>query len=376
MERPLRVTMLGLRGFPDVQGGVEKHAENLARELVRLGCEVEVLARAPYVRHVQGRHVGQVRLVRLWSPRMRSLEAITHSILGALVAGVRRPDVLHIHAIGPALAAPLARALGLRVVVTHHGPDYAREKWGRFAARLLELGERFGMTLSHAQIAISRGIADLVRHKYGAEAAVIPNGVDRPAAPPGPDLVRAFGLSPGRYVISVGRIVPEKRHLDLIEAFAQAGLRDWDLALVGGADHHDSYAERVEEVARATPGVQMLGVQRGEALQALYAHAGVFVLPSSHEGLPIALLEAASHALPVLASDIPANLEVELPADHYFPLGDVAALAGGLKRIASRPPSADERAKLQETVLTRYDWSRIASETITVYRAAISRRRA
>ena len=46
---PLRITMLGLRGFPDVQGGVERHVEHLSRRLVELGCEVEAIVRSPYM---------------------------------------------------------------------------------------------------------------------------------------------------------------------------------------------------------------------------------------------------------------------------------------------------------------------------------------
>jgi len=370
MERPLRVAMLGLRGFPDVQGGVEKHVENLSRELVRLGCEVEVLARAPYVRHLTGREVDGVRMLRLWSPRSRSFEAIVHSTLGVLVAGVRRPDVLHIHAIGPALTTPLARLLGLRVVVTHHGPDYAREKWGGFAKRLIEFGERLGMSFSHARIAVSRGIAELVRGKYDKTANVIPNGVDAPrrdaTAPP----AASFGLEPGRYVMTVGRLVPEKRQIDLIEAFAKAALPGWRLALVGGADHRDAYAETVEQIAARTPGVLLLGAQPSTAMQALYAQAGLFVLPSSHEGLPIALLEAASHGLPVIASDIPANLEVELPREAYFRLGDVDELAGKLRCAAGADIPRAERTRRGQEILARYDWARIAEQTLAVYRAA------
>ena len=48
-RRPLRVSMLGIRGFPDVQGGAEKHVEKLACALAALGCDVEAIVRASYV---------------------------------------------------------------------------------------------------------------------------------------------------------------------------------------------------------------------------------------------------------------------------------------------------------------------------------------
>ena len=55
----LRVTMLGLRGFPNVQGGVERHVENLSRELSHLGCSVEAIVRSPYVSKTADQRVAR-----------------------------------------------------------------------------------------------------------------------------------------------------------------------------------------------------------------------------------------------------------------------------------------------------------------------------
>jgi glycosyltransferase involved in cell wall biosynthesis len=361
--------MLGLRGFPGVQGGVETHAEHLCPLLVEAGCVMEVITRAGYQPELPGKRYRGVRLRRLWAPRSRSLEAIVHSVLGVLYAGlVRRPDVLHIQAIGPALVTPLARLLGLNVVVTHHGPDYDRQKWGRMARTLLRLGERWGMRHSQAQIVISRGIEKSMRERYGAHPDCIPNGVNLPRWPESQAALRMFGLEPGRYVLLVSRLVPEKRHLDLIAAFAAATLPGWKLVLVGSADHPDAYSASVDQAAAQNANVVCTGFQRGIALQELYAHAGVFVLPSSHEGLPISLLEALSYGLPVIASNIPANLEVGLPDAHYFALGDRAALTDRLRHFAALPHNDGDREARQRWVSEHYNWRDVARQTAAIYR--------
>src|SRR5664280_2300003 len=120
--------MLGLRGFPNVQGGVETHAEHLCPLLVEMGCDVTVLVRSPYHSIEIGSEWKGVKFVTLWAPKSKGLEAILHSFLGVLYAAIKRPDILHIQAIGPAIMTLPARLLGLRVVVTHHGPDYDRQK--------------------------------------------------------------------------------------------------------------------------------------------------------------------------------------------------------------------------------------------------------
>lgn len=366
----LRVFMLGLRGFPGVQGGVETHAEHLCPLLVEMGCEVTVLARSSYQPIEIGKEWKNVKFVTLWAPKFKGLEAITHTFLGVLYAAVKRPDILHIQAIGPAIMTLPARLLGLRVVVTHHGPDYDRQKWGRFSSIILQLGERWGMRFSNGRITISKVIADLVRTKHGVESALIQNGVVLPQLPNSTGALETFELTRGRYVLMVSRLVPEKRHLDLIAAFKRANLPNWKLVLVGDADHPDAYQREVMKKAAAA-GVIMTGFQCGLALQELYVHAGLFVLPSSHEGLPIVLLEALSYGLPVLASDIPANLEVGLPAEHYFPLGDSEVLADRIRRLSIENMTMITRESSRLWVTQRYDWRDIAKKTLDLYASCL-----
>jgi glycosyltransferase involved in cell wall biosynthesis len=264
-----------------------------------------------------------------------------------------------------------ARLLGLRVVVTHHGPDYDREKWGRFARAVLRLGERWGMRLANGRIAISKVIADLVKVKHGVESDLIPNGVVLPEMPEAMDTLVEYELIYGRYVLLVGRLVEEKRHQDLIEAFALAAIPGWKLVIVGASDHPDTYTRKIMHLARQSPNVIMTGYQKGLPLRQLYTHAGIFVLPSSHEGLPIALLEALSYGLPVLASDIPANLEVGLPASSYFELGNINELASRLVELSKVPYSTRGREASRDWVASRYNWDSIALNTLSVYKKSL-----
>ena len=366
-HRGVRVMALGIRGIPGVQGGVETHAEQLYQRLSRLGCSIDVIVRTPYVpRELQS--FGAIRLRRVWSPRRSGFEAIVHSLLGVLYAGIARPDILHIHAVGPAIVTPLARLLGLRVVVTHHGPDYDRDKWGSFARAILRTGESWGMRCSHARIAISKLIVELIRAKYDRPAELIPNGVVTAEPASSTEHLQGFGLQSGRYLLQVSRMVPEKRQLDLIAAYAAAAVPGWKLALTGELDASD-YSRRVQAAAESS-GVVLTGFQSGEALRQLYSHAGGFVLPSSHEGLPIAMLEALSYGVPVLASDIPANLEVGLADACYFPLGDSAALGKLIRSLVEREADEPARAARRQWVTEKYDWDRIAAQTLEVYERA------
>lgn len=370
----MRVMVLGLRGFPGIQGGVETHAEHLYPKLRDMGCDIEVVVRSPYWKGQSNQRTRGIRFKPIWCPTSNGIEAFAHSFLGVMYAGWRRPDILHIHAIGPAIFAPLAKLLGLRVVVTHHGPDYDREKWSPAAKAILRTGERLGMLFSDSRIVISGVINDLVKRKYKRDSHCIPNGVEIPNVQQGADSLDKLGLASGRYVVTVSRMVPEKRHLDLIAAFGRSQLPGWKLAIVGDLSADDSYVRKVKETAARSPDVVLTGFKNGQELADLYANAGLFVLPSTHEGLPIALLEALSYGLPSIASDIPANLEVGLEPDQYFRVGDIDDLAECLQRIGTRVRPADYRQTIQDWVHKRYDWQAIARSTLGVYEEVCNRR--
>jgi glycosyltransferase involved in cell wall biosynthesis len=256
--------------------------------------------------------------------------------------------------------------------VTHHGPDYDREKWGGFAKWLLKKGEMFGMLYANKRIVISKLIKSLVYEKYGLDSIVIPNGVVIPEIPVTKDALEKFSLIEKRYILFVSRFVPEKRHLDLLEAFKAFDLPGWKLVLVGGVDRSDKYHLEILSLAEEIPGVVITDFQRGKSLQELYAHAGMFVLPSSHEGLPIALLEALSYGLPVIASDIPANLEIGLPRTNYFPLGNSKKLAVSMHELAIETKDDSQRELWRLWVGKRYQWQRVASCTYNLYKDLMS----
>ena len=136
--------------------------------------------RTPYVRPDAPKTWNGVRFRRIWAPKMKGHEAAVHSLLAVLYAAVRRPDVVHVHAIGSAMWVPLARALGLKVVVTHHSLNYEHEKWGATARAMLRFGEFAGMRYSNGRIAIARPIAELMPERHGVTMTFVPNGVGMP----------------------------------------------------------------------------------------------------------------------------------------------------------------------------------------------------
>ncbi len=361
----MKVVVAGTRGIPDIPGGVETHCQQLYPRLVQMGCEVTVLRRSCYVASDAGRiDYEGVALVDLYAPRRKSLEAIVHTALAVVKAKRLGADVVHIHAVGPALMAPLARLLGLKVVATNHGPDYERDKWGTMARCMLRLGEWCQARFAHRIIAISQPIADMLAARYGRTKGVslIHNGVEHPEPCTAHDYLDSLGVTSGQYVLAVARFVPEKRLHVLLEAFARCQTRGCRLVIAGDADHDDPYSRALKRQAHQA-GAVLTGYVTGEPLRQLWAGARLFVLPSAHEGLPIALLEAMAWQLDVLVSDIAANRLPELAADDFFAADATDGLTAALDRKLAQP------RMVRHYDLDAYNWPTIARQTLEVYHA-------
>jgi glycosyltransferase involved in cell wall biosynthesis len=366
----IKVAVAGTRGFPGIQGGVETHCEHLYPHLVNRGCDVTVFTRKPYVGIYTGTYKG-IKLIPLDCPRNKFLEAIVHTFKSVLKARELNPDILHIHAVGPSFFAPLARILGIRVIVTNHGPDYERQKWPLPAKMFLRFCERMGMTYANEIITIARNIAYDVKRKYGRDSFIIPNGVEIPSIADTGNILEDFKLQKQKYILTIGRFVPEKGYDDLIAAFNKGGFGQWKLVIVGDADHEDKYSRELKAKAGKNKNIILTGFLSGKPLQEIYSHAGLFVIPSYHEGLPIVLLEAMSYGLSCIASDIPANKNVELREERFFKTGDAESLAAKIKEFISKPWGEEDRKKQVEIIAEKYNWNKIADETLTIYKKTL-----
>lgn len=360
----MRIHVIGTRGFPRIQGGVEKHCESLYPILASMGCEIRVCRRKPYIDKSNGMAKFEgVHFTDVYSPGHRNFETIVHSLICAIICLREKPDIVHIHNIGPSLVLPILKIGRLKTIVTYHSANYEHEKWGFFAKKVLKTGEKFVGKLADMAIFVSK---TAFRSVECGNKIHIPNGVQMEKHPSNTEFLARTGLSPGGYILAVGRFAPEKGILDLIKAFKDSDI-NYKLVIAGDADHETEYSRIVRKEAKEDNRIILTGYVAGDPLSQLYANARLFVLPSHNEGFPIALLEAMSYGLPVLASDIPATGEVELPAEQYFSCRDIGDLKDKLENLLNIRPTAEERENTIKRVAENYDWEKIAEQTLKVY---------
>jgi glycosyltransferase involved in cell wall biosynthesis len=361
-KRMLRVAFIGGRGVVSKYSGIETYYEEIGKRLAGMGHEVAVYCRTYFT--PPGKKHNGMQVVRLPTIRSKHLETLLHTFLSTLHVLVRPCDVVHYHALGPALFSFIPRLAGKKTVVTVQGLDWQRKKWGRIASAVLRVGERAAVSLPTHTMVVSQALQRHYREAHGAETAYVANGgVLRERSLP--DKIFDWGLEPGRYILFLGRFSPEKGCHLLVEAYQKLGT-DIKLVLAGGASYCDDYLRRLQ--AHAGERIKFLDWVSGEALDELLTNAMLFVLPSDLEGLSLALLDAMGAGLCVLTSDVVENREAVAGAGFTFRRGDVADLADRLRFLIANPTvreAAGQAAKRR--IREHYQWSQIAEEIEQVY---------
>lgn len=360
----MRIAFVGQKGIPTKSGGVDRHVENLAMFLAMKGQEVIVYNRNGYLPEKISEWKG-VHLIHLPFIDQKNLAAITHGFLATIDAIRKKVDVIHFHGIGPSLLSWLPRLLApkMKVVATLHSFDYGNDKWSGFAKTMLRLGEKIMCKYAHEVIVLTDVMRDYLWQRYNCESVIIPNGayIHRNE---GVNHLLPFGLEPGKYIISVSRIIRLKGIQYLIKALKDLPDTQIKLAIVGEGEYRDE----LEKLAASDPRIIFTGNQSGEALDQLYSHAALFVQSSEMEGLSISLLEALAHGLPCLVSEISANRSATDDAALYFESKNVNMLSKRLVYALDNPVEmAALGVKGKKRAEEVFDWSKIADKTLLVY---------
>jgi glycosyltransferase involved in cell wall biosynthesis len=364
----MKVYVFGTRGFPLIQGGVEKHCEILYPFLVKRGWTVKVFRRKPYLnRENSSNQFRGVEFRDLWTIKSQNFEAFIHSFLAAVLCIFERPDIVHIHNIGPSLVLPLLKLFRLRTIVTYHSPNYQHDKWNSFARWILMFCEYLVARTADAVIFVSKSQFKMVeaKNKY-----FIPNGVSIPALSSSTSFISKLGLKPRQYILAVARFTPEKGLHDLINAFKDMKCC-YKLVIAGDADHECMYSRQLRDMASRDDRIILTGYISGEPLQQLFSHSRIFVLPSHQEGHPLALLEAMSYGLPVVVSDIPATRELKLASKSYFRCADIEDLRDKLIKALDNAEFSEEVMICYEAFVGIYNWEQIARQVNEVYNKVV-----
>lgn len=389
----MRIAVIGSKGLPPHQGGIEHHCAEIYPRMVAAGHRVDLYARSSYNRQAMGpvrggstahakfyaksqmRVYEGVNIITVPSIPLKGIDALACSGLSAAIA-LRKPyDIVHFHALGPSLFTPIPKLFSqTKVLTTCHGLDWKRAKWGAFSSRVIKAGEQTAVRFADRLVVVSEALQDYFYRTYGKEATYIENA---PVAYAYSDRKFTYGLTlgltPQRYLVFVGRLVPEKRVELLLEAFKRLQPQGWKLVVVGDTSDTSAFTTQLLKISEGHPGIVFTGELQGQQLAEIVRGAGLFVLPSDVEGLPLALLEAMQEGIPAVVSDIPVHRQmVGLDRGITFKAGDLEDFQDRLGWAITHLQQMQLMASRAGVyVRSHHNWNTITRKYIALYESLL-----
>ena len=369
----LRIAMLGHKRIPSREGGIEIVVEELATRMAKKSHSVTCYNRKGH--NVAGSEFDGTKLKTykgvtlqdVFTIDKRGLAAMTASVSASLRAALGNYDVVHIHAEGPAFMCWLPKLFGKKVIVTVHGLDHQRAKWGKFASWYIRSGEKNAVRFADEIIVLSKGVQDYFQNTYGRTTRFIPNGVNKAKPRKARQITEKWGLTKDSYILYLGRIVPEKGERYLIEAFKQTKT-DKKLVIAGGSSDTQAFMDELKSLAKDDDRIIFTGFVQGETLEELYSNPYIYTLPSDLEGMPLSLLEAMSYGNCCLTSDIPECAEVVEDKALLFRKSDVSDLKTKLQNACDHPEMVETyKAQAEEFICRKYNWDDVVEKTLKLY---------
>lgn len=375
----LNIAMFGHKHMLSREGGIEIVVRELATRMVTRGNRVICYDRKGI--HVSGEELDKsseyqgVKIIPVWTIEHRGLAAMSSSFFAAWKAARSKADIVHIHAEGPAAMCGLVKHFGKKnngkkkkVIVTIHGLDWQRAKWGRFASRYIKYGEKQAVKNADEIIVLSRGVQDYFEKNYGRKTVFIPNGVNKPIIRKADEIKKLWGIEKDSYVLFLGRIVPEKGLLYLIEAWKNIKTNK-KLVIAGGSSDTQEFMDKLKEMSEGYDSVIFAGFQQGQVLEELYSNAYIYCLPSDLEGMPLSLLEAMSYGNCCVVSDISECTEVVEDKAVVFKRSDANDLKSVLQKLLDETQMVNSyKNSASDYICSKYNWDDVVDKTMELYR--------
>ena len=374
-NKKLNIAMYGHKRIPSREGGIEVVVEELATRMVKEGHYVCCYNRNGH--HVSGsefdtrikQYYKGVRVKNVFTIEKKGLAAVTASFFSSLAVIIRKYDVVHIHAEGPAAFCWIPKMFGKRVICTIHGIDHMREKWqGGIGSKFILWGEKCAVRYADEIIVLSEAVRSYFQKVYKRETVLIPNGVNKPKRKEADLIKEQFGLEKDNYILFLGRIVPEKGVRYLIEAYKKVKT-DKKLVIAGGSSDTDEFMYELRQMSSEDERIVFTGFIQGQVLEELYSNAYIYTLPSDLEGMPLSLLEAMSYGNCCLVSDIAECTEVVEDKAITFQKSDVDDLKETLQMLCNHPEIVKAYQKdACDFICEKYRWDDIVKRTLELYK--------
>jgi glycosyltransferase involved in cell wall biosynthesis len=371
-EKPLKVAILGAKGYPYVYGGYDTMVKELGERLQRKGVEVNIYCHRALF-DSRPSEVNGIKLIYMPAIESKSLNQLTHSFLSILHACFSDVDVIFVvnSANGP--FGLITKLAGKPSVINVDGLEWLRPKWKGFGAKYYYWASKMATKFFDVIISDCDEMAKIYKELFDAESTTIAYGAN-PSLESDPSLINKWGLQKENYYLIVGRLIPDNNADLLIAGFlASASMKK--LVIVGDVPYQDGYAEGLKSLK--DPRLVFTGyVVDPNVLKALYHNCYAYLHGHEYGGTNPAMLKALGYGCAILALDTRFNQEMLQYGKHGWYFEKQQEHVKALIEAAENNPEAMEHLRMtaQQGLTQKYNWDNVTAQYLDLFLRLRSKR--
>ncbi len=369
----MRVLMLNYE-FPPLGGGAAPVTFHLAKELVKLGVDIDVVTmgyrRLPRFEQIDGVNVYRVPCIRRKKEICHTHEMFTYDVLAFFfvlkLMRKNKYDLNHTHFIIPtgAISYSLKKLKGLPYIITSHGSDVPGYNPDRFSLMHTMVGPFWKAIAQNAEQVItpSKSLKNLILKIVRTDKVeVIPHGFDYTSFNP---------KKKEKKILLVSRLFERKGFQYFLDAIRDLDL-GYELNIVGDGPYKETLIKKAQDVKVK---VNFLGWMDNTSpeYRDLYERSSIFVFPSAQESFGVVLQEAMSAEMAIITSNVSGCVEAVGDAAMLVRPKDNSDIREALLKLINDDGLREELGrKAKERVKKKFAWKKIAGQYLQVYKTIV-----
>lgn len=354
MRSPLKVAIIGSRGYPYVYSGYETLVKALAERFTQQGVDVTVYCHA-HLFEAKPKEINGVKLVYIPTISSKALSQPVHSFLSFWHVSFSKADVVLVLNVSNGPFGMITRLFRKPTLMNVDGMEWLRPKWKGFGATYFKWAAKQAVKYMDRLVTDADSMQAIYQKEFNASSVVITYGAEA-SADASADKLSPWGLNPRDYYLIIGRMIPDNNADWLLNAFIQTNSTK-KLVIVGDVPYKDKFASAL----KATKDLRVIftGYVRDAAcLSALYKYCYVYLHGHEFGGTNPTLLKAMANGCAIGALDTVFSREVlqEEQLGYYFQK-NILSIKAFFEWADAHPDALEQRrTQIKQGITPKYTW--------------------
>jgi len=373
-QLPLKIAIIGSRGYPYVYSGYETLVKNIGERMVTGGAQVTVYCHS-YLFDQKPKQLNGINLKYIPTIKSKSLSQPIHSFLAFWHAAFSNADVVLVLNVSNGPFGLITRLFKKPTLINVDGLEWKRPKWKGFGAIYFKWAAKMAVRFMDLIVTDAVAMQTIYKNEFNTDSVVITYGADSNKGA-SEALLNKWQLQTQDYYLIVGRMIPDNNSDIIIEGFISSSSTK-RLVIVGDVPYQDAYATKIKSYQDDR--LVFTGyITNGDELASLYKYCFAYMHGHEFGGTNPTLLKAMANGCAIGAIDTVFSREV-LQNDQFgtYFKKDIYALSNWFQWAEANIEKLSAlRLIVSNGLNEKYDWDLVTDLYLYHIKALVNKKRA